>query len=258
MTLTIDGLAINHKQAGDADAVPVLMLHGWGANLDLVWPLAQHLRRYRIYALDLPGFGGSNPPPHAWDVHDYARFVLAYADAQGLDRFCLFGHSFGGRLGLVLGADHPDRVMALALADSAGIRPKTPLLRQLRQSAYKGVRDSLRAVGLKGVSERLRIWYGERYGSADFQNTSGLMRQTFVNVVNEDLRDTAARVAVPTLLLWGDQDDDTPLWQGQLLEKLIPDAGLVVLPGGHYSYLDHPAQVARAMDSLFAATLNAQ
>ena len=89
------------------------------------------------------------------------------------------------------------------------------------------------------LADQLQSWYTDQYGSEDYKQTSGIMRQTFVNVVNHDLAETATNVQLPTLLLWGDQDQDTPLWQGQLLEELIPDAGLVVYEGaGHYSYLD--------------------
>jgi pimeloyl-ACP methyl ester carboxylesterase len=78
------------------------------------------------------------------------------------------------------------------------------------------------------------------------------MRETFVKVVNEDLLPYAARVQPATLLFWGDQDQDTPLWQGQLLEKTIPDAGLVVWEGaGHYSYLDRLADTVRVIDHFF-------
>ena len=78
------------------------------------------------------------------------------------------------------------------------------------------------------------------------------MRETFVKVVNEDLLPFAARVKPSTLLFWGDQDEDTPLAQGQLLEKTIPDAGLVVWEGaGHYSYLERAADTAQVMDHFF-------
>ena len=78
------------------------------------------------------------------------------------------------------------------------------------------------------------------------------MRETFVKVVNEDLLPYAARVQPSTLLLWGDQDQDTPLSQGQLLEKTIPDAGLVVWEGaGHYSYLDRLPDTVRVIDHFF-------
>ncbi len=249
---TVAGLRVNHACAGDGS--PLLLLHGWGVDLSLVWPLAQRLipRGYACYAPDLPGFGASEAPPDTWDVHDYTRFVLAYMDAHNLERVNLFGHSFGGRLGLILGADHPQRIERMALAGAAGVRPRPSLAARTRLRTYKAIRDGLRTVGLGQFSERLRDWYNGRYGSADFQNAGGVMRETFVRVVNEDLQAYAARVQPSTLLFWGENDTDTPLWQGQRLEHLIPDAGLVVYPGaGHYSYLENLEQTARAMDYFF-------
>jgi len=79
-----------------------------------------------------------------------------------------------------------------------------------------------------------------------------VMRQTFVKVVNEDLRPFAMRVKCSTLLFWGDQDEDTPLWQGRALEKLIPDAGLIVYKGaGHYSYLERLSETVKTVDYFF-------
>ncbi|MCL4252654.1 MAG: alpha/beta hydrolase, partial [Anaerolineae bacterium] len=76
-------------------------------------------------------------------------------------------------------------------------------------------------------------------------------RETFLRVVNQDLSDYAKRIQAPTLLIWGENDQDTPLWQAKQLENLIPDAGLVVYPrAGHYSYLEHPDQTAQAMHAL--------
>ncbi|MFW5691372.1 MAG: alpha/beta fold hydrolase, partial [Chloroflexota bacterium] len=233
---------------------PVLLLHGWGAEIALVWPLAQRLipLGYRVYAPDLPGFGETAEPPQPWSVYDYAQFVVTYMDYHSLGRAHMFGHSFGGRLGLILGAEHPDRLISMALADAAGLRKPPPLTARARLRLYKGVRDGLKAAGLGSLSDRLRGWYNHRYGSSDFNATTGIMRETFVQVVNEDLRDHARRVAVPVLLIWGDADADTPLWQAQELERLIPDAGLMTYPGaGHYSYLEHPVQTARAMHALF-------
>ena len=79
-----------------------------------------------------------------------------------------------------------------------------------------------------------------------------MMRETFVKVVNKDLRPYAARISRPTLLFWGDKDEDTPLWQGQELEKLIPDAGLIVYEGaGHYSYLERLNETVKTVDYFF-------
>jgi len=249
LTVTINGLAVNHTIAGEGR--PLVLLHGWGAHIALVWPLAQAMisHGYRVYALDLPGFGQTPPPPVAWTIYDYARFVVAYLDSQGLEQVDLFGHSFGGRLGLILGSDYAPRIRKLALADAAGIKPPTPWPVALRLKVYKGIRDGLYGIGAKTLADTLRTAYNRRYGSTDFQQVSGVMRETFVKVVNEDLLSHAARVQRPTLLFWGDQDQDTPLWQGQLLEKTIPDAGLIVQKGaGHYSYLDALPETVRVMD----------
>ena len=231
------------------------MLHGWGANIGLVWPLAEKLAPlgYRFYVPDMPGFGQTTAPATGWSVHDYVKWVIAYLDANQLDKVYLFGHSFGGRLGLVLSAEHSDRVIKLVLADSAGIPAPPSSSSQLRLKLYRTALNTLQTIGLKPLAEQLRNWYSNRYGSADYKAVRGVMRETFVKVVNEDLLPYAARVKPSTLLFWGDADTDTPLWQGQLLEKTIPDAGLVVWEGaGHYSYLERLADTVRVMDHFFS------
>ncbi len=250
--IEVMGLSINQAVAGEG--FPLLMLHGWGANIGLVWPLAERMAAmgYRVYAPDMPGFGESDNPPVGWSVQDYVKFVLAYMDAHGLDKVYLFGHSFGGRLSLVLGAEHPERIIKMALADSAGIRGKSSITGQIRLKGFRLVQNGLRTIGMGKQADGLREWYTERYGSADYKAAKGVMRETFVKVVNEDLLPYAARVKPSTLLFWGDQDTETSLWEGQLLEKTIPDAGLVVWEGaGHYSYLERLADTARTIDYFF-------
>ena len=249
--LTVYGIDTAHACAGDGPAV--LLLHGWGAHAGLMWPLAERLSKqgYRVYVPDLPGFGQTPPPPATWAVRDYVNFVLAYLDAVGMTRTHLIGHSFGGRLGLVLGADHAERLDKMVLIDSAGVKPPSSSGGDLRLNAYKAVRDGLANVGLKGVSNSLRGWYTERYGSADFKS-AGPLRETFVKVVNEDLLPYAARVKPSTLLLWGEADEDTPVWMAKQLEAHIPDAGLHTFPGaGHYSYLERLADTTRIVDYFF-------
>lgn len=251
--IDVQGLRTSVLHAGEGGP-NLLMLHGWGVDTSLVWPLAERMVTvgYSVLAPDLPGFGESEAPPKPWTVFDYTKFLLALMDAQGIGRTHLFGHSFGGRLGLILGAEHSDRLHRLVLANSAGIRPRQPLSTQVRLRAYRSLRDGLNALGMRSLADTLRTWYNERYGSADFNAASGVMRQTFVKVVNEDLLPYARRVKPSTLLLWGDQDTDTPLWQGKALEAAIPDAGLVVYPGaGHYSYLDALPDAVRVIDYFF-------
>ncbi len=236
------------------DGIPIVMLHGWGANIQLMLPLAQRLAPlgYRIYIPDFPGFGQSQNPPTAWGVSDYTNFILKFLDYHRLEKVYIFSHSFGGRISLVLGAEHPKRILKMVLADSAGVRPISSTQGQLRLKTYRFVLNSLNRIGMGAQASQLRDWYSERYGSADYKAAHGVMRETFVKVVNEDLLPYAARIRSSTLLLWGDQDEDTPLWQGQLLEKTIPDAGLVTFEGvGHYSYLERLNETVRIVDHFF-------
>ncbi len=250
--ITINGIAINQAIIGTGK--PLLMLHGWGANIKLLQPFAERFAPlgYQIYMPDLPGFGQTPPAETAWSVHDYVKFVITYMDTHQLDKLYLFGHSFGGRLGLVLGAEYADRFIKIALADSAGVRSQPSSSSHFRLKTYRLALNTLKWIGLSAQADQLRAWYANRYGSADYKAAQGVMRETFVKVVNEDLLPFAARIKIPTLLFWGDHDEDTPLSQGQILEKTIPDAGLIVLKGaGHYSYLDNLSETVKIMDYFF-------
>jgi pimeloyl-ACP methyl ester carboxylesterase len=222
--------------------LPILVLHGWGAHLEAVEPILAGLDgETELVALDLPGFGESSPPPEGWDADDYARFVLAFLDALSIERCHVIGHSNGGRVGICMAADHPGRVDRLLLCDSAGLRPKRGLPYHRRVAAAKLGRVIGRVGGAPG--RRLQDRMRRRVASRDYLEAPETMRATFRLLVAHDLSDRMSRIKAPTLLVWGDRDEDTPLWMARRMGDLIPDAGLVVLEGaGHYSYADAPGQ----------------
>lgn len=248
----IAGVNTAHAVAGDGP--DVLLLHGWGANLELMWPLAEKLatKGCRVHAIDLPGFGRADLPPTPWSVRDYVSFVLAYLQKQKIGRVRLIGHSFGGRLSIVLGAEHADHVEKIVLCNSAGVKTETPWYRRLPAQLYHLVETRVDSESPPGQwMEQLRTAYRNRVGSEDYLR-AGALKETFLKVVDEDLLPIAGHISRPTLLIWGDQDTDTPLWQAQKLESTIPDAGLVVFPGaGHYSYLDALPDAVRVIDYFF-------
>lgn len=234
MFVDINNLNVAYQVAGEGDVV--VLLHGWGGEADSFKPVFEWLAQtHRVYALDLPGFGRSEHPPTAWGTPDYAQFVTAFFKKLGIPKAHLIGHSFGGRISIILGAEHPEKVEKLILVDSAGIKPRRTAKYYLRVSLAK-VGKQLRRCGSYGT------WFANamsrRLGSSDYQN-AGAMRATLVKVVNEDLRPLLSRIAAPALLIWGADDEDTPVAYGQIMAREIPDAGLVVLPeAGHFSYLD--------------------
>lgn len=249
--ITINSQKVAHTVVGTGD--PVLLLHGWGANLRLLWPLGEQLAEhgFRCYMPDLPGFGESDPPPRTWTIYDYAKFTLDYMHSQGLERAHLFGHSFGGRISIVLGAQHTERLHKIVLCDAAGVREETPWLQRLSRQIYRTLSPDDADSPLARALQKARNAYVQRVGSEDYLN-AGVLKETFVAVVEEDLLPLAPQITRPTLLLWGANDEATPLWQAQKLEAAIPDAGLVVFQNaGHYSYLDALPDAVRVIDYFF-------
>jgi pimeloyl-ACP methyl ester carboxylesterase len=230
------------KSGGAPGDLPIVVLHGWGAHIEAVAPILTALEGAPdLIALDLPGFGESEAPQQAWDVDSYARFMVHFLDELAVGRAHLVGHSHGGRVSIALAADEPERVGRLLLVDSAGIPPRRGFRYRRRVAVAKLGRVIAGVGGRPGrrLQERMRA----RVASRDYLEASGAMRGTFRAVIAADLSDRLPRIAAPTLLVWGDEDDDTPLWMAERMEALIPDAGLVVLDGaGHYSYADSPGQ----------------
>jgi pimeloyl-ACP methyl ester carboxylesterase len=222
--------------------LPIVVLHGWGAHIEAVAPILAALEGAAdLIALDLPGFGESAPPEQAWDVDSYARFMIAFLDELGVERAHLVGHSHGGRVSIALAADEPERVGRLLLIDSAGLRPKRGWKYRRRVAVAKLGRLIAKVGG--GPGRRLQERMRARVASRDYLEASEAMRGTFRAVIAADLSDRLPRIRASTLLVWGDRDEDTPLWMAHRMEGLIPDAGVVVLEGaGHYSYADAPGQ----------------
>ena len=236
MLITINHLKINYHVSGKGRNV--VLLHGWGAKISSFEPIHQYLdKSCRVYSIDFPGFGQSDPPPIPWGTAEYTEVVQQLMHALEIDNPILIGHSFGGRVAIRLALMEP--IHKLILVDSAGIKPKRPLKYYLKVYSYKLLKKLADLPFLKSYLKNTVEAIKNKAGSKDYQNASGVMRATLVKVVNEDLTALLPQISVPTLLMWGEHDQATPVSDGKLMEQLIPDAGLVVLKNaGHFSYLD--------------------
>jgi pimeloyl-ACP methyl ester carboxylesterase len=91
--------------------------------------------------------------------------------------------------------------------------------------------------------------YIQNVGSSDYQQASNVMRQTLSNVVNTDLQNIMPNIKIPTLLLFGENDTATPPEYGKIMNKLIPDSGLVIMQNaGHYTFIDQKQQFILIID----------
>lgn len=229
---------------------PLLLLHGWGVSSELFAPILDALQPgRRLIVPDLPGFGATPEPDAPWSVHEYADWCIALLDHLGVEHCDLIGHSNGGRIGIVIAAEHPGRVDRMVLAGSAGIRPRRTLRGAARVRTYKALRAIERSGALPAGIRHTAGRRADLRGSADYRAVSGTMRGTLVRIVNEDLRGMLPDLRIPVLLIWGDRDTETPIDDGRLMEQLIPDAGLVVFEGaGHYAYLEQPDRFCRIVE----------
>lgn len=247
--ISINGLSINYEVTGPANGRPVVMLHGWGANLDSFAPLVPGLEEhFRVYRIDFPGFGKSDAPREVWGVEEYTAFFGEFVKANGIAEPILIAHSFGGRVAILYSSRNA--VRKNILIDAAGVKPQRPLKYYIRIYSFKLYKRLLPIfIGRKRADEKIES-YRKKAGSSDYNNASGIMRSILVKVVNEDLRHVMPLIKAPTLLIWGENDTATPLRDAKIMEKLIPDCGLALLKGaGHFSYLDKPYEANLIIDS---------
>jgi pimeloyl-ACP methyl ester carboxylesterase len=254
MNIVVNGVLTHYEAAGDAKKPVALLLHGWAADVKSLAGLGAHLQRhYYVVRLDLPGFGGTEQPPADWHIADYAHFVRDAAAKIGLKSIALLvGHSFGGRITIKAAATGVIAPQKIVLLGSGGITHS----RDARNLAYKIVAKAGKAVtslpGLRGLQGKLKKALYASAGSTDYLN-AGAMKQIFLHSINEDLRGDAAKIAVPTLLIWGGRDDQTPPTDGELLARAIPGAKLhIIKDAGHYVQLDAPHEVEALIDRFTA------
>ncbi|CAM3983316.1 alpha/beta fold hydrolase [Alkalicoccus chagannorensis] len=232
---------LHYHVSGEGQAV--ILLHGWGADIRAFAPVHKTLEQdFRVYSLDLPGFGNSEEPPEQWGIADYCNVLKEFIDKEGIESPILVGHSFGGRMSIYYSALLGE-VEKVILVDSAGIKPKRKPSYYAKVYTFKAAKQLFRLPGLSSRREELLGKVKSMLGSSDYKSASGVMQQTMVKVVNEDLQHLMPKIEVPVLLVFGEDDTATPVSDGKKMEELIPDAGLVVLKqAGHYAYLDQPRQ----------------
>lgn len=231
---------INLNYIVEGKGKDILVLHGWGANINTVLPIVNLLKdKFRVHALDLPGFGQSQEPKEPIDSFKYADIVKNYIDNMGIKKLTLIGHSFGGKISIILGSKYPELIDKIVLVNSAGLIPKRGLKYYIKVYSFKTISFIYKNLFFWLKNEEKVEKFYKKFGSTDYKDASGIMRKILVIVVNENLFPLLNKIKAPTLLIWGDKDTATPLYFGKIMEKEIPDSGLVIFEGaGHYSYLD--------------------
>ncbi|MHB8067227.1 MAG: alpha/beta fold hydrolase [Desulfobaccales bacterium] len=263
-TFDYQGLKINYYQAGQGQ--PLILLHGFGASA-YTWRLLgpKLAEENQVFTIDLKGHGFSDKPQDGkYAVSDQADMVAAFIKDRRLQDVVLIGNSMGGAIALMtyfkMREETPAAVKGLVLIDSAGYPQKMPFFISMARHPW------LSALGSKLLSPRfvtgmvLRKCYFNRdkitdemidtyayYGS--MPGASEAVRQTAVQIMPANMEAMIAQyktVRVPTLIIWGQEDQVVPLEVGRNFKRDIPDAELVILPRcGHIPQEEEPLETRR-------------
>lgn len=243
MNVTVNGLDIAYAQKGAGRVL--LFLHGWGSSKETFDTLMDALAAdFTVIAVDLPGFGYSDQPPAAWAVGDYVQFVKFFLHTLDVnDVHAFVAHSFGGRVcikGISSGKLSAQKVV---LIGAAGIKHSDSFRNMLYAAVAKIGKVVFAIPGLNNYSASARRKLYENASSTDYLN-AGTMRKVFTNAINEDLKPLLSQITVPALLIWGSEDDQTPLSDARIMQKDIPNVTLRLQQrAGHFVHSEYPKKV---------------
>lgn len=233
--ILVNNLSINYKVFGGDKGKPILILHGWGSRSEKWHGVAELLEKEGIMVLvpDLPGFGESDEPKTAWNIDNYVEFVKDFSESfsELKKGFYLLGHSFGGAIASKFAIRYNQKVDKLFLVSASCIREKTFFKKVLYFFAK-----------LIGIFSFLpyyqylrKVFYKFIYKKSDYSYVSGVMKETYLRGISEDLSQKLFFVKVPTVIIWGDKDDLTPVTQAKIINKKIENSKLIIIEGADHN-----------------------
>ena len=225
-TIQVNGMPIRYEVMGEGD--PVVFIHGLSES-GRVWyrNVPEIARHYRVYLLDLPGFGSMRKQHRHFRLEQMPAWLDGWMQAMDLSNVSLVGHSMGGYVVAIAAAMRPELVKHLVLVDSIGIPFRTSVPRLI----YPALKSIIRTTPA--------FWPCINY---DYLRAGPLMvMKAARQIVALDDLAALSYVRVPTLVVWGSQDDLVPLDSGRQLHKRISGSRLLIIPkANHFSMFSYP------------------
>ena len=235
--LIVKNLKINYYQSNVLDKNNTLVfLHGWGSE-------AAHFRETlekceNFIAIDLPGFGGSDMLKDVWTVNDYSDFLKDFLEKLEIRNPILAGHSFGGSIIIKYCASEGTAKKIILIASSR-IRQRSMRIYFYIFLAKLG-KLFFSIPGLNLIQNKAKAKFHKVVNAEDFSNlTAGPLKETFKNILEDDLQEDLKKIKTDASIIWGDRDITTPIKEGELMHKLIKGSNIFVVKGaGHYVFTD--------------------
>lgn len=251
MQVKIQNKNIYYEILGEGN--PIILLHGWLADLETMRPIANSLsQKFKVYLVDVIGFGKSELPEHPFNSNDFGDFLADFINKLQIKNPILIGHSNGGRMIINAAGRGIVTPKKIVLMDSAGLKPKRKLSYYIKVGIFKIGKFFLNILPNINVIKKFKEKLLNNVGSSDYKASAPVLKETLKRIVNEDMSSLLPNIKVPTLLIWGINDTDTPISQAKKMEALIPDCGLIQYPNsGHFAYLENLQNVNIVLNDFF-------
>lgn len=210
-----------------------MLLHGYLASKECFSSEIEYFsKKYRVTALDFPGFGNAEPLSSPWGVGEYADWLKGAMETLSISSPFVIAHSFGGRVAIKANCFEKMLLTGCAGVVSHG------LLYHVKVKTYRIVR-------------RFSPKLASSFGSAEYRTLSPLMRESYKKIVNEDLRKDAKKIGSPVLYVYGRKDRTTPPSLGKKLARATRGSRFALIEGGHFAYLDDPLSFRLLAEEFF-------
>ncbi|MDO8436424.1 MAG: alpha/beta hydrolase [bacterium] len=210
----------------------ILILHGWGSS-SRSWQKVKELLEsdeLKVFVPDLPGFGENPAPDNPWGTDEYVEWVNTFAEKNNLSRFFLLGHSFGGGLAIKYSVKFPEKVEKLFLVAAAYSRKKT-----LKRTFFAAASKIFKIFYfLPFYSLARKAFYKFIIRKSDYLYVEGVMKESYLKIIKEDLSIMLSSIEMPTVIIWGKKDDLTPIKWAHFAKEKIKNSELVIIDNGDH------------------------
>jgi len=231
----------------------ICLVHGWGANAAKLIPLKEELGKlgWNVFLVLIPFFE-LKAPRKPWNLKDFADFIDKKSRSFfKKESYCLFGYSFGGRIGIKMASENFPKLNSLVLCSAAGISRINPIRRFFFKllvtffSPFKKPLESQLPYFKKIIYRLARAFDYEKIKSK-------IKKETFKRIIEESLRLQAEKAKIPTLIVWGGKDKTTPVKDAYFLKNKITNSTLEIFPKENHQLPYHkPKKIAKKIDLWF-------
>ena len=221
---------MQNKNLSTKEDKQILFLHGYlSSGICFYNQLSYFSRDFEVFAPDLKGFGENADMPYPYSLDDYIDQVAEFSYKHGLVKPHVIAHSFGGRITIKGVATKKLDFNKIVFTGCAGLKPKNTLKKRAKKLCFNIAKRFVK-------KEKLTRFY-----SSDYLSLNGVMKQSFVKIVNEHLDGYLPYINNQTLIINGDLDRETPLYMAKKLNRNILHSRLLVFKGcSHFCFLDKP------------------